>query len=82
MEFFWFSLKPFVEPTFHMEDLRKFVEQGVGGKIAPDSPGRILRQLRQEGELNYEVLSRHESLYKILPVQRPAEQAELFQRAG
>ena len=69
---------------FHMEDLRKFVECEANrepflGHIAPDSPGRILRQLRQEGYMGYVVISRAESLYKVTWVQeRPAEQAELF----
>ena len=105
--------------SFYMEDLRQFVEKGVGlgtcplcgkragrlfkyrGKkdiyagvltcgnghhwepaagnyIAPDSPGRILRQLRQQKLLNYTVVSRRQSLYQVVPVERPAEQAELF----
>ena len=68
--------------TFHMELLRKYVEMGIGGKVAPDSPGRIMRQLRQQGELHYTVVSRRQSLYQIEPVQRPAEQAELFARAS
>ena len=78
MEFFSLSRRPFVEPTFHMEDLRKFVEIGLKGKIAPDSPSRILRQLRQQRLLNYEVVSRRQSLYRVVPVERPTEQAELF----
>jgi hypothetical protein len=64
---------------FHMEDLRRFVERRVGGRIAPASPDRILRQLRQERYLDYQVLSRTESLYRVRWVlERPAEQAELF----
>ena len=70
--------------TFYMEELRRFVERGMGpGKyIAPDSPGRILRELKRLGFLNYEVLNRRESLYQVKPVERPAEQAELFARAS
>jgi len=67
-----------VKQTFHMQELLQFVEEGVSGKVAPDSPGRILRQLRQQRLLNYEVVSRRQSLYRVLPVERPAEQAELF----
>ncbi len=63
--------------TFYMEELRGFVERkmGAGSHIAPDSPGRILRQLRQQRRLNYKVVSRTQSLYRM---KRPAEQAELF----
>ena len=65
--------------TFHMEDLRRYVERRVGGKIAPASPDRILRQLRQECRLHYRVLSRRESFYNVVWIdERPAEQAELF----
>jgi hypothetical protein len=28
--------------------------------------------------LNYTVVSRRQSLYRVVPVERPAEQAELF----
>ena len=68
---------------FHMDELRRFVEHELGGKIAPDSPGRILRQLRQQRRLNYTVICRRKSLYLVRPVaERPAEQAELFARAS
>ena len=82
LEFCRLTRRRFVVSTFHMEDLREFVEQGVEGKIAPDSPGRILRQLRQQRLLNYRVISRSKSLYRVVPVERPAEQAELFARAS
>ena len=66
-----------LNPTFHMEDLRQFVVGSIGiHHIAPASTDRILRQLRQEGRVRYEVVSRRESLYRVL--ERPAEQAELF----
>lgn len=35
-------------------------------KCSPDSPSRILREARKEEWLDYEVLSRSKSLYKIL----------------
>ena len=72
MEFFY------IATVFHMEDLRRFVNGNLDVHIAPDSPGRILRQLRQQHLLNYKVVSRRRSLYQVLPVKRPAEQAELF----
>jgi len=52
--------------TFHVEQLRRYVERaypGVG--VAPDSPGRILRELRLLGKLDYVVLNRRDSLYQF-----------------
>lgn len=54
--------------SFHMEDLRRYVEANIGESIAPDSPGRILRGLRQRGQINYRVASRSQSLYEIQEV--------------
>jgi hypothetical protein len=34
--------------------------------IAPDSPGRIMRLLRAEGLIGYKVVSRRDSLYRVL----------------
>lgn len=48
---------------FHMEDLRSYVE--ARGHRAPDSAGRILRLLRQHGRLDYSVVSRAQSLYRV-----------------
>ena len=78
---------------FHMEELRRWVEERVGGKIAPDSPGRVLRELRRKGFINYRVVNRSRSLYQLVlwygwaeeshrffpENHRPAEQAELFE---
>ena len=55
------------DPTFHMEDLRTWVRRSVT-HIAPDSPGRILRLLRQANRLDYKVISRRDSHYKLLRV--------------
>ena len=63
--------------TFHMKDLLWFVESRIEGKVAPGSPERILRLLRQQGALQYEVVSRRESFYRMV-VDRPAEQVGLF----
>lgn len=54
--------------AFHAEDLRQFVMLFVNGQVAPDSPGRILRELRLEGRLNYVVINRRDSLYQFRPV--------------
>jgi hypothetical protein len=48
--------------TFHMEDLRQFVIR-EHPNISPDSPSRILRDMRQKKVCNYVVLNRHQSLY-------------------
>jgi len=52
---------------FHMADLLAHVRREVG-EVAPDSPGRILRQLRQRGEINYAVIDRAASEYQIRSV--------------
>ena len=33
---------------------------------APDSPGRIMRLMKRKGEIDYKVISRKDSLYKLL----------------
>lgn len=48
---------------FHMAELMRFVNSHM--IIAPDSAGRILRDMRQDGELNYAVIDRRKSLYRI-----------------
>jgi hypothetical protein len=54
--------------TFHVEELREYVT-ALAPDIAPDSPGRILRLLREEGKLNYVVISRSASLYQFRSVE-------------
>jgi hypothetical protein len=49
---------------FHSEELRDFIIAKVG-IIAPGSPDRIMRNLRQKHWLDYRVLSRRDSLYEI-----------------
>jgi hypothetical protein len=49
---------------FHMDSLRVHVSKGHA--IAPDSPGRVLRTLRQRKLIGYEIISRRDSLYQIL----------------
>lgn len=52
---------------FRADELRTFVEAGVG-KVAPGSADRILRALRQQGVIAYEVVSRSASLYRVTGV--------------
>lgn len=50
-------------PEFHVEELRTFVYDRL--QVAPASPDRILRMLKKRGDLNYTVVSRPKSLYRI-----------------
>jgi hypothetical protein len=58
---------------FHVEELRRYVFDNVQGYVAPASPDRILRDLRQRKIVNYRVVSRSKSLYLSLP-----KEGELF----
>jgi ribosomal protein S25 len=50
--------------VFHVETLRQHVLAQTG-LLAPASADRVLRDLRQRGLLNYEVINRKQSLYEI-----------------
>ncbi len=50
---------------FHMADLVRFVLVSEPD-TAPDSPSRILRDLRRKGLISYEVVSRSASLYRMV----------------
>jgi hypothetical protein len=56
-------------PRFFMTELTTFVRNRIG--IAPDSPGRILRSLRQDGSIDYDVINRRASLYELTAVKPP-----------
>ena len=60
---------------FYVEDLRQYVFDNVKGYVAPASPDRILRALRQKGVVDYVVVSRSKSFYRSIPV---TGQRELF----
>jgi len=49
---------------FHSKELQQYVLSGAP-EVAPSSADRILRYLRQEGKLDYVVLSRTQSLYQF-----------------
>lgn len=55
------------DPVFTAAELRTYVEARHSG-LAPDSPSRILRQLRQEGVVNYVLESRAASRYRATAV--------------
>jgi hypothetical protein len=48
---------------FHMVDLTIYVN--ARSTIAPDSAGRILRDLRKQKVIDYTVVSRSQSLYRV-----------------
>jgi hypothetical protein len=52
---------------FHVAELLTYVRTRVPD-LAPDSPGRIMRDLRAKNLISYEVVNRRDSLYRILPV--------------
>lgn len=60
-----------VGQRFHMEELTRYVRQQ--SPTAPDSAGRILRALRQDGVLDYRLISRHDSEYEIVSVGKPRQ---------
>lgn len=51
---------------FFAEDLHLAVKRDVGDFVAPASADRILRLKRQDGTIDYEVVSRSESLYEVI----------------
>jgi hypothetical protein len=52
---------------FRMDDLHAFVTKR-GYDVAPDSPGRVLRALRRIGEVDYWIVRRSDSLYRLVHV--------------
>jgi ribosomal protein S25 len=68
-------LRSHIGKEFHVESLRQYVFSNVQGYVAPASPDRILRDLRQKGVIDYRVVNRRQSLYMALPVN---EQGKLF----
>lgn len=53
--------------VWHDSDLADFIRDS-GYIIAPASPSRILRDMRAQGLLNYEVVHRRQSLYRFIPI--------------
>ncbi len=51
--------------TFRADDLRAFVTTTVG-TVAPGSADRVLRDLRQRGQIDYRVVNRRASLYELV----------------
>jgi hypothetical protein len=64
-------------PRFRADELRLYVGTFVG-EVAPDSPGRVLRQLRQAGVVDCVLLDRAGSFYEVRAVRddKPKEEDE------
>lgn len=54
--------------AFRADDLRTYISNMVGGAVAPGSPDRILRDLRQRGLIDYRVTNRRASSYEIISI--------------
>ena len=50
---------------FYAVELRAYVTR-VCPSIAPESPGRVLRELKARGVVRYELVSRAQSLYRVV----------------
>ena len=57
-------------PQFFATELVEYVNKHT--QTAPDSPGRILRMLRRECLVSYEIIDRSKSPYKLLWLDRHA----------
>lgn len=64
---FWTTCLASSVPTFTTAQLVRYV--AMKHPMAPDSPSRILRALKQAGAVNYVVVNRAASLYKALPLE-------------
>lgn len=69
VEFFNYRLGTVRE--FHAQDLRYFVIVRVP-MCAPSSPTRIMQDMRLNGLINYQLLSRSKSYYRVLSVTKEA----------
>ena len=50
--------------TFHAEQLHEFVTNRLGKFQSPESATRVMRSMRQAGQINYELVNRRKSLYR------------------
>lgn len=64
---FWTECLASAVSTFTTAQLVRYV--AMKHPMAPDSPSRILRALKQAGSVNYVVVNRAASLYRALPLE-------------
>lgn len=53
---------------FHINELTRFVWR-TAPQIAADSPRRVMSELKKAKQVNYELVSRSQSLYRVLAVE-------------
>ena len=56
------------QAEFHMRLVFEYVDQRSGKHVAPDSSRRIFNLLKATGCIDYELVSRSQSLYRITRV--------------
>lgn len=56
---------------FHVNDLTRHVWQ-TAPHVAADSPRRVMAALKDAGKLNYELVSRSQSLYRVAAMKEAA----------
>jgi hypothetical protein len=66
IQLFFDGMQPGEE--FHGPALTEFVEKQIAATV-PDSASRVMRNMRQSGQINYEVANRGQSLYRVLACQ-------------
>lgn len=54
------------QPKFRMPELHDYIRRNA--RVAPASPDRVLRQLRKQGVVSYQVVNRAASEYELLAV--------------
>lgn len=60
-----------VGKEFHASELRGKCALELGfANVAPGSPDRVMRSLRQQRRINYKLVNRAKSLYLGLPVEK------------
>lgn len=63
-------------PDFYMTDLSTYVQAKVP-EVAPDSPRRVFNDLKNKGALNYELLSRRDSHYRLVALGPAAQETPM-----
>ena len=56
---------------FHINELTRFVWR-TAPHVAADSPRRVMAALKDAGKLNYELVSRSQSLYRVAAMKEAA----------
>jgi hypothetical protein len=62
--------KQHLNNTFTADELRLYVAEHITGTVSPSTADRVLRNLRIKGQVEYVVLNRGKSLYKVTAVEQ------------